>query len=316
MYRCINRNINIKEDLFNKKIIPYQKGVKKTFYGFTSISTKENTIYYLNGKQKQFKEGTVFTIHGNYFGYDISLFNNSLEEEIIIEPENNFLVESAVFSNNYNHIKFKFENYNKVLEDIIKPDGMKILYELTEEYMNKGIELIRIFGNQFVDNQNICKLVHQKKVYDLTYFFNISHIKDSKIEITLFGFQNNINISHMFSNCTHFSSLPDCSKINLSGDLSYIFHNCKKLLNLPDISKWDISNVTNINSMFEGCESLTSLPDLSKWNITNIINANSLFKECKSLIKLPNITKWNTTNLKNASSLFSNCKSLIELPDL
>ena len=68
MYRCINRYINIKEDLFNKKIIPYQKGVKKTFYGFISISTKENTIYYLNGKQKQFKEGTVFTIHGNYFG--------------------------------------------------------------------------------------------------------------------------------------------------------------------------------------------------------------------------------------------------------
>jgi hypothetical protein len=133
MYRCINRYINIKEDLFNKKIIPYQKGVKKTFYGFTSISTKENTIYYLNGKQKQFKEGTVFTIHGNYFGYDISLFNNSLEEEIIIEPENNFLVESAIFSNNFNHIKLKFENYNKALEDIIKPDGMKILYELTEE---------------------------------------------------------------------------------------------------------------------------------------------------------------------------------------
>ena len=105
MYRCINRYINIKEDLFNKKIIPYQKGVKKTFYGFTSISTKENTIYYLNGKQKQFKEGTIFTIHGNYFGYDISLFNNSLEEEIIIEPENNFLVESAIFSNNFNHIK-------------------------------------------------------------------------------------------------------------------------------------------------------------------------------------------------------------------
>ena len=109
MYRCINRYVNLKEDFFNKKIIPYQKGVKKTFYGFTSISTKINTTYNLKGKQTQFKEATIFTIYGNYFGYDISLFNNSLEEEIIIEPENNFLVESAVFSNNFNHIKFKFK---------------------------------------------------------------------------------------------------------------------------------------------------------------------------------------------------------------
>ena len=53
MYRCINRQVDLKKDYFDKKIIPYQKGVQKTFYGFISITSKVDLSYNLNGKKKK-----------------------------------------------------------------------------------------------------------------------------------------------------------------------------------------------------------------------------------------------------------------------
>ena len=256
MYRFANKCVDLKVDPLNKKVIPYQKGVNKTFYGFTSITPEINKYYNLNGKKIEFEEGTLFTIYGNYYGYDITLFTYSLEEEIIIEPEFSFLVESAVFSNNFVNIKCKFEKYNKVLEDVIKPDGVKFLYQLDERYLTKKIELIQIFGSKFVDNnKSICKIVCQNKLYDLPYFVDISNIKTTTLEITLFGFQNDINLSHLFSSCKIFLTSIDFSKINLSSinDLSYAFENCTNLLAVPDILKFDMSNITNISNMFEGC---------------------------------------------------------------
>ena len=55
MYRCINRQVNLKEDNYNKKIIPYKKGNTKIFWGFTSITSDINMIYNLNGKKKILK---------------------------------------------------------------------------------------------------------------------------------------------------------------------------------------------------------------------------------------------------------------------
>ena len=321
MYIFANKCVDLKVDPLNKKVIPYQKGVNKTFYGFTSITPEINKYYNLNGKKIEFEEGTLFTIYGNYYGYNITLFTYSLEEEIIIEPEFSFLVESAVFSNNFVNIKCKFEKYNKVLEDVIKPDGVKFLYQLDERYLTKKIELIQIFGAKFVDNnKSICKIVCQNKLYDLDYLFNISNIniKTCTLEITLFGFQNDINLSHLFSSCKIFPTSIDFSKISPSSinDLSYAFENCTNLLAVPDILKFDMSNITNISNMFEGCISLTSLPDLSKWNTTNLQNASSLFKGCKSLINLPDISKWNISNFTNISQMFDGCNSLSSLPDL
>ena len=320
MYRCINQCVKLKEDYFDKAIIPYQKGVNKTFYGFTSITTKICTSYNLNGKQQNFEKGTVFSIYGDFFGYDITIFNSSLvEEEIILEPEISFIVESAINSKNIIHIKCKYEKYNKVLEDIIKPDGMRIVYKLNREMIIKEAKTIKIFGTKFVDNNiDTCKIVHKNKLYDLTFYFDISKFVNDTLEITLFGFQNNINVRYLFENCTFLSSLPDLLKINFSSiyDLGYLFCDCRNIISLPDISKLDISHVTDISHMFEGCESLKSLPDLSKWNTINLRNASSLFRGCKSLIELPDISKWNFYNPTDISHMFDGCESLSSFPDL
>ena len=171
-----------------------------------------------------------------------------MEEEIILEPELKFLVENAVCpskKNNFIHLKCKFEESNKILENIIRPDNLKLIYKVSDEFIKKGVKLIRLFGTKFIDNNiDKCKYIYKGKEYELQDYFDISNIKNNQLEIILKGFQNDIN------------------------DMSYMFFKCQRL-NFSDISKLVTSSATNINNIFSSCKFLSSLPDISKWDTSN-----------------------------------------------
>ena len=90
LYRCINCKVNLAEDPFNKKYIPFKNGNIKTFWGFTSTSLNIEATYSFLKKKNKIKSGTVFSLGGDIWGYDISLFNFFREEEILLEPERKY----------------------------------------------------------------------------------------------------------------------------------------------------------------------------------------------------------------------------------
>ena len=56
--------------------IPYLRGEKKMFWAFSSASFDTQTaINFLKEDINKNKSGTIFTLTGNVWGYDISLFN-------------------------------------------------------------------------------------------------------------------------------------------------------------------------------------------------------------------------------------------------
>ena len=76
------------------KIYHIFQETKKTFWGFTSTSSKIHTSYSFLG-EGTFKEGTVFTLSGDIWGYDISLFNTYNETEILLEPERKIYIKET-----------------------------------------------------------------------------------------------------------------------------------------------------------------------------------------------------------------------------
>jgi len=118
LYRCIPIKVSLTKDPKNDKLIPYVKGNQKTFWGFTSTSpNSEMTINFL-GKKEQMKTGTIFTLIGDVWGYDIKLFNYYNEEEILLEPETKFIVDN-VFPpvNDIIHITYNMQSF-KISFDI------------------------------------------------------------------------------------------------------------------------------------------------------------------------------------------------------
>lgn len=96
LYRCITKKVNLNYDLNDKKIVPYIIGHIKTFWAFTSSSPNLIINFLGNDKNKNIKCGTIFTLVGDVWGYDITLFNYYKEEEILLEPERKFKIEQVI----------------------------------------------------------------------------------------------------------------------------------------------------------------------------------------------------------------------------
>ena len=335
LYRYIKTPVDIEYNIINKKNkIPFSKGKIKTFWGFTSVTSQIRKTLDIDGEIINFNKGTIFALYGNIWGYDISLFNDKMNEQILLEPEQNGLVIDVVpptKNNEIINIRIKIEKCNNILEKALKVFEVKsdFGYEITSDnkfiikYKFDSLALInkkiRIFGEKFVkNNRTICKYIYNNKEYNLEEFFNIYKNMENKLEIELKGIENVSNINDMFNDCIYLSSLPDISKLNITKitDLSCMFKNCQSLSYLPDISKWDTSNVNDMSYMFYGCSFLKKLPDLSKWNIKEVTNIDSMFYSCESLLLLPDISQWNTSKISNMNDLFAGCSNLIYLPDI
>ena len=96
LYRCITQKVNLEKDNFNSKSIPYKIGEKKTFWGFTSTTTNPESSYLFLKDGKELKSGTIFSLEGDVWGYDIEVFNYFGEKEILLEPERKFIVKNVL----------------------------------------------------------------------------------------------------------------------------------------------------------------------------------------------------------------------------
>ena len=96
IYRCIPHDVPILFDPENKKSVPYIEGNRKTFWGFISTSPNIKKCYNFLKEEQIIKSSTILILRGNFWGYDISLFNYFKEEEILLEPETNFIVDNVL----------------------------------------------------------------------------------------------------------------------------------------------------------------------------------------------------------------------------
>ena len=96
LYRCLTCKVSLSQDPNNNKHVPYIVGNKKTFWGFTSTSPDPDETFKFLSKNAKANEGTIFTLGGDIWGYDIEIFNYFKEKEFLLEPERKFKVDDAI----------------------------------------------------------------------------------------------------------------------------------------------------------------------------------------------------------------------------
>ena len=157
LYRCIRSKVNINYDIFNKKLEPYITGKTKTFWGFTSTSPDIKMTYnFLNGEENN-KCGTIFTLAGKIWGYDITLFNYFNEKEILLEPERKFIIDEVIPPiNEIIHIRCDMQDNPLILSDNLKIQSITIRNsnnDINFDYLLKYI----IIGDGNVGKSDILK---------------------------------------------------------------------------------------------------------------------------------------------------------------
>ena len=131
LYRCISQKVSINFDQFNKKLVPYISGNTKQFWGFTSTSPNLLINFLGEDKNKNINCGTIFTIIGDVWGYDITLFNYFKENEILLEPERKFFVEQVIPPvNEVINIRIIMKDSPLVLSDFGYKDEITLLYKI------------------------------------------------------------------------------------------------------------------------------------------------------------------------------------------
>ena len=295
------------------------------------------------GKLNKVKEN-----YDKYYNINKSLINNFNKDKLNYEMlhtinniTNNDIINDINSIINENSIQNQFNKLINIYDKINIINRISIIYNI-----NKDDEEIKLFDEGFIkNNNNICKIIIDKKEYELLEKFNVKNYNGEKLLVKLSGINKITASSYMFYDCSKLSELPDISKWNTSNienmrymfhdcssllqlpdiskwntinvkDMSYMFCKCSSLSSLPDISKWNTSNIENMKYMFSGCKSLTSLPDISKWDISKVKDIGYIFRDCSKLLSLPDISKWNTSNIENMRYVFYNCSSLSSLPDI
>lgn len=122
------------------------------------------------------------------------------------------------------------------------------------------------------------------------------------------------NMSNLFNYCTNldtdalwasnFKVGPTVTSINM------MFNYCSnmKTINIP--ATWNLSGVTQANSLFQGCQNLTSA-DLTNMDLSNAINCPLMFANCNNLtsVTFSNIYSIGAPN-SNIGFMFAGCSKM------
>lgn len=180
LFRCLKTKVKTEKVPEKPKFVPYKKGNKKTFWNFISTSYDEETANnFLDGG-----EGTQLTIIGdNLWGYDITLFNYFKESEILLEPENKYIIENVQKGNVTKVICKIIDNIQPLLDIIpiseIKckkcgSNNIKSFYKKEREYF---CEKARKWDknearNKFLDESSR-KVYSDKELFDEGIYLSI-----------------------------------------------------------------------------------------------------------------------------------------------
>ena len=97
-------------------------------------------------------------------------------------------------------------------------------------------------------------------------------------------------------------SIGDWDVSNVT-DMESIFYNCKSFD--ESLDRWDVSNVTNMKNMFSDCHAFNK--PLNNWDVSKVTNMSYMFSDCHAFNQPLN--NWNVSNVENMSEMFYNCSS-------
>ena len=103
-----------------------------------------------------------------------------------------------------------------------------------------------------------------------------------------------------FAGCSKLrSTATDAPDLSGVVDMSEMFFNAV-LFDRADLSNWNVSNVTNMESMFQGAFAFDG--NISNWNVRRVTSMGSMFEG--AIVFNGNISNWDVRGVRDMSSMF------------
>lgn len=124
------------------------------------------------------------------------------------------------------------------------------------------------------------------------------------LSITSFGDVILGNSSGIFWGCgnLNLSGVTDTPNLSSMNTLIAMFFQCSGITTVNNINLWDVSSITNMQSMFQSATNFND--DISSWDVSNVTNMYAMFDSASNFNQ--NIDSWDTSSVTNISSMFAN----------
>lgn len=124
------------------------------------------------------------------------------------------------------------------------------------------------------------------------------------LSITSFGDVILGNSSGIFWGCgnLNLSGVTDTPNLSSMNTLTAMFFQCTGITTVNNINLWDVSSITNMQSMFQAAANFND--DISSWDVSNVTNMFAMFDSASDFNQ--NIDSWDVSSVTNMSSMFAN----------
>ena len=308
LYRCITYQVATSQNFNNKNYVPYAIGNSKTFWGFTSTSPDAKFTYSFLNKEEKNKTGTIFSLGGDIWGYNIEKFNYFNEQEILLEPERKFIIDNILppvngvinitciilesnlilenndinsnsdinenedSNSNLDECIVKFEMEAKIYEENKYASGIGILCNIPSKNIKALITYNHLINLDFLNQGNKIVLYINKKEKEINIKANRYKYTNDNLDITIIEILDNDKIKN-FIEIDKFIN----SRNYTTSDIIVIYLKENKKFDLIDgkiIEKDNDNYICNIESKKEG---MVILKDNSK--LIGIIKENNHSKD-------------------------------------
>jgi len=114
---------------------------------------------------------------------------------------------------------------------------------------------------------------------------------------------NDENIKNFVSNyLRHKQTNKSCVDLAEYDD-EYIKIGCIHGMDIPSMNDWDVSEVTNMNSLFNGLSTFNE--NISKWNVSKVKDMSNMFVGCSEFNQ--DLSSWVVSKVENMSNMFAGC---------
>ncbi|MCA0230733.1 MAG: BspA family leucine-rich repeat surface protein [Bacteroidetes bacterium] len=169
--------------------------------------------------------------------------------------------------------------------------------------INNGVTLT--FGNTIAQNEVLTLVMEPANINRLSFSLFVlgsSLTRGHLTDVSQWGTAAWTSMERMFDNCQNLNiSATDVPNLSGVSSMLGMFVSCKKLNGPTNIGTWNVSNITNMESMFSGATIFNQ--NISGWNVGNVTTMNSMFQSAAAFNQP--ISTWDVNKVTNTSRMFN-----------
>ncbi len=255
---------------------------------------------------ENFKTENVTNMHGMFYNTKLSTLNlNKWNVSKVTDMSYMFCLSTLVTLDLREWDTSQVTNMDRMFASIPNLTEIKGIEEFKT---SKVTNMSYMFYNTKLSTLNLNKW-NVSKVTDMSYMFCLSTLVT--LDLREWDTSQVTNMDRMFASIPNLTEIKGIEEFKTSKvtNMSYMFYDIA--ISTLDLTNWNISQVTNMDSMFANMPNLTEIQGIEDFKTNNVTNMHNIFNG--TALSTLDLSTWDTSQVTDMQGMFYNMTNLTEI---